>query len=148
MSRLPYIRNRVATAQLGPRVPIITLEEQERFSPGLLWRKRQYRSERWRKLRWKMLATKECKRCFFCGERATVLEHLVGHGDDYADVAQVLGLPPPKADMKERFWDGPLVGSCQDCARSRTGAETAHRLVSWTKDWLASKPVDWGGRIT
>lgn len=137
MGRLRNLRSRVV--QLGPRIPILELPEIETMSPDARERAGYYHSARWRDLRKEMLKTRECRRCMFCGNWANVLEHVVGHGEDAIAVAEVLGLPRVDPDWRARFWVGPFAGSCDLCARSRSGAETSGRLLRWTEKWLAKK---------
>lgn len=136
--RFRNLRNPLASSQLGARVPVIRLEDEDRWHPDVVKRKRLYHDPRWKALR-RRLMRDELRRCHFCGAWSEVLEHVVGHGADAQAVARILGLPPVPESWEDRFWTGPFVGSCQDCARSRTGAETAGRLLRWTEAWMMRK---------
>lgn len=136
MTRFRLTTSRLSRAQVGSRVPVIQLDEADRLHPDVVERKTLYQSPEWRALRRRMLKTRECRKCLFCGAWAEVLEHVVGHGGDAQAVARVLGFPPVAADWRERFWLGPFCGSCQRCARARSGSETAGRLLIWTERWI------------
>ena len=132
---------KVRTTQLKSRFPIITLPENQTRSPDSAERSTLYAKPRWKRLRHEQLQGDNAK-CFFCGAPSEVLEHIIGHGDDAQQVADVLGLGTINQDWRARFWHGPFCGSCQTCARSRSGAEKSHRLVRWTERWLKKRQAD------
>lgn len=135
MAKFRVVPDRIAPTR--SRIPIIQLPEEERFSPDLVERKRLYTSQRWRELRSREL--RRNPKCFFCGAPSEVLEHIVGHGEDAMEVAQVLRLPGVSPDWRERFWRGPFCGTCKKCAASRSGAERVHRLAVWTRQWMEAR---------
>jgi len=135
MARFKYHKPKVK--QLGPRVPLIELPDEDRFSPDLIERKKLYSTAQWTNLRKELLKQKSMRRCFFCNAWSTTLEHLVGHGADALEVGRLLGVSGLQEDWQDRFWSGPFCGSCNYCARSRSGAETSRRLANWTRNWLS-----------
>jgi len=111
------------------------------INPDRALRQTWYDSPRWKSLRWKLV--RDHPKCLFCGERSRVGEHLLGHGADAANVHALLRPkhlvgPDFEPDWHERFWRGPFTGSCQSCARTRSGWESKGDLTGWTRDWLFS----------
>jgi len=141
------VKKRGRFTEIGGRVPRsrftrlqqVEIPERHRFSPELQERKANYHSTRWRTLRRRMLDTRECRKCFFCGAWATTLEHLVGHGGDAVEVGLLLGLGEVDPDWRVRFWTGPFGGACELHATQRAGAETAGRLLQWTRRWMEGR---------
>ena len=133
-AKLGYLKT--SRTPLGPRMSTLELSDQEYRSADGQERFENYSSKRWTALRKQMLRTRECRKCFFCGAWSNTLEHLVGHGEDAMAVAAALGYPSIDPDWRARFWEGPFVGSCDWCAKSRSGAEKAGKLLAWTQRWL------------
>lgn len=139
MPRFRELKGRV-TAMPVSRIRPMQIPDEVAISSDRAERNLLYKSERWVRMRKRMLAT-SCRHCMFCHERtsATVLEHVVGHGVDAQQIAKLLGLPDVHEDWHQRFWAGPYSGSCLFHARQRSGHEAAGTLLNWTKRWLASK---------
>lgn len=134
---LTQIKPRVR--RMPMRVPVLELGEEHTRSEDAVKRMGFYHSAEWQKLRSKLLKTKDCRKCFFCGAWSTTLEHLIGHGKDAVQVAALLGLGNVEPDWEKRFWVGPFCGTCDFCARSRSGSEKMGRLHAWTERWLSKR---------
>ena len=92
-----------------------------------------YTSDRWKAIRRKVLPPNAI--CPICEtSKATVVDHLVGHDDYWAEEAAFcLGISVAPT-WQERFWLGPFLPMCWSCHSRKTAQEQNGYLLNWMQD--------------
>jgi 5-methylcytosine-specific restriction protein A len=96
------------------------MERLTKYNPDLEKRKELYLTQRWKQFRYQFLT--RYATCNNCDARATVCDHVEGHGDDWA----------------EKFWRGPFQPLCESCHNRKTVKETRAKVKPHVR--LRDKP--------
>ncbi len=133
--RLKTLRTGIKPARSPVRV--YRPPQEQRYSLELQARKALYRGPDWKRLRIRHL--RRFPYCVKCGEKANIVDHLLGHDDGQAlAIMRATGIAG-ELNWRERFFTGPFISLCQPCHSVKSKAETAGRLREWIQEWSASE---------